>query len=322
MNPLVYGLGIASTVAFVIFGVLYSVHKSLAVWVFFGGVVLAALSVCLYWQEKIKFSVFVSPTSRSISPGLNDRFVLKLTNNENTPYYQVGVCIRVENGDLSTDDIRMSLKRESKLRSDLGDVTIHHDLFGFSYVDKDGLSVLHYDVYDIDARSTEEFEVNIQGEKIQEQSEISLEVVRKSEEPAKISSGRSLSLINKGNALVKQGNHEDAIGCFRKAVSIGMESHKAYLNWGNTLYVMGKKQDAIEKYKAAIRISPDYTEPHFNWGVILWEDKRYGEAVQQFQEVIGIQPGGELADKSRKSIGKLESLKREIGDVRSETQTR
>jgi|GEM_PF-6848843 len=43
MNSLVYGLGIASTVAFVIFGVLYSDHKSLAIWVFFGGVVIPTI---------------------------------------------------------------------------------------------------------------------------------------------------------------------------------------------------------------------------------------------------------------------------------------
>lgn len=306
MDILTYGLGIASTIAFVILGVLYSTHKSLAIWIFFAGCVMASLSVCLYWQGKVKFSVFVSPLSRSISPGLNDKFILKLTNNEDSPLYQVGLRIRVEKGDLRTEDIRMKLTRESKIRSKLGDVTIHHDLFGFSYVDKNGFSVLHYDVYDIDARSTEEFEINIWGERVEEPTEISFKVVRTSKEPTRISSGRSLSLINQGNTLAQQKKYSDAIECYGKAVSIGMETDKAYLNWGNTLNLMGKKKDAIQKYTEAIQTNPNYAQPYLNWGVVLWEQNKYGEALEKFQKVVEIQPEGELADKSRSSINQLE----------------
>ena len=56
--------------------------------------------------------------------------------------------------------------------------------------------------------------------------------------------------FNKGNSLSQLERHEEAIGCYDKAIRIDPENYNAWYNKGNSLAELERHKEAIECYGA------------------------------------------------------------------------
>jgi tetratricopeptide (TPR) repeat protein len=63
-----------------------------------------------------------------------------------------------------------------------------------------------------------------------------------------------------GACLAKQGKHEEAKRCHRRAIEMGsVVADEAYYNLGLILRAEGKNEEALECFERAIEIDPEYT---------------------------------------------------------------
>jgi tetratricopeptide (TPR) repeat protein len=63
-----------------------------------------------------------------------------------------------------------------------------------------------------------------------------------------------------GNALLREGKLQEAIGHFEQALRIKPDFADAHYNLGVALETLGRTQEAIQHYKQALRIKPDFTQ--------------------------------------------------------------
>ena len=70
-----------------------------------------------------------------------------------------------------------------------------------------------------------------------------------------------------GNALHEQGNLNEAIEAFKKAISIKPDYAEAHNNMGIVYYKHGETEAAISAYQNAINTNPNYAEAYYNIGI-------------------------------------------------------
>lgn len=248
-------------------------------------------------------SLLVSPSNYSINPGSKSKFLVKLTNSLEHPVFNIAIRIRIETGDLTHESIDMLPIDRSKITSDLGGLKIHHDLFGFSYIDKEGKSVAQYAVYDIDAKETKTYEIKIDGSQTTQEAEMAFHVVDFSDRPKEIVRKKPhFGFLDKGNALANEKKYAEAIAYYKKAVALGGKSSKVSLNWGNVLFELGQLDDAISKYEESIEINPKYALAYYNLGVLYYQKGEHIEAVALFSKAIDLAPQSTLAKMAQKTI--------------------
>ncbi len=71
---------------------------------------------------------------------------------------------------------------------------------------------------------------------------------------------------NRGLAKKRNKQFDRAIRDYDEALRLNPRYLKAYNNRGNALFDKGQMARAIEDYNEAIRLSPDYTDAYFNRG--------------------------------------------------------
>ena len=85
---------------------------------------------------------------------------------------------------------------------------------------------------------------------------------------------------NKGYSLARLERHEEAIGCFDKAIRLNPEDSGAWFNKGNSLTQLERHEEAIECYNEAIRLNPEDSDTWNNKGYSLKELGRDDEAEE------------------------------------------
>jgi protein O-mannosyl-transferase len=95
---------------------------------------------------------------------------------------------------------------------------------------------------------------------------------------------------NLGLFLMQQGDVDEAIPHFQKALEIDPGHAEAQNNFGNALRQKGRVDEAIAHYQKALQITPDTASIHFNLANALLQKGRAGEAIVQFQESLKIEP--------------------------------
>ena len=98
-----------------------------------------------------------------------------------------------------------------------------------------------------------------------------------------------------GEEFSKQGEYENAIRWYRRALDINPNYAAAHANWGTCLFYQGKLDEAKTRLERAIQLDPDLSEPHCTLGVVLWRQNKLPEAVGAFRAALRVNPNFALA---------------------------
>jgi len=93
-----------------------------------------------------------------------------------------------------------------------------------------------------------------------------------------------------GVTLVDQGQIEQGIEEYRKALAIDPHSARAHNMLGEALQRRGDSAAAIQQYQAALELEPDNSDVHYNLGESWRQQGRLAEAIEQFQRSLALHP--------------------------------
>jgi tetratricopeptide (TPR) repeat protein len=101
--------------------------------------------------------------------------------------------------------------------------------------------------------------------------------------------------LRAGDEFSKQGEYENAIRLYRRAVDINPDNAAAHANWGTCLMYLGKLGEAEGRLMRAIALKPDLWEPHCTLGVVLRQQNKLREAAGAFRGALQAKPDFALA---------------------------
>jgi len=104
-----------------------------------------------------------------------------------------------------------------------------------------------------------------------------------------------VNYLRVGDAFRLQGEHENAIGCYRRAVELNPDNALVYANWGTCLLQLGKLPEAIEKFQRSVALDPKLPEPLCSLGLALRQQNRPAEAAQAYERALQAKPDFALA---------------------------
>ena len=93
---------------------------------------------------------------------------------------------------------------------------------------------------------------------------------------------------NFGLTLGVQGQLEEAITEYRKAIRLDPDYGEAHYQLGVLLEKRGEVAEAEKEFRVAIRLKPDFV--HYNYGLTLMNQKRYTGAEHELREAIRAKP--------------------------------
>ena len=96
---------------------------------------------------------------------------------------------------------------------------------------------------------------------------------------------------NLGIVLSAQGEADQAIDHYRRAVALRPDYAEAHYNLGRLLVEQGQLADAIAHYERAAAINPADAEAQNNLGVTLFGIGRTDDAIAHYQKALEIRPG-------------------------------
>jgi tetratricopeptide (TPR) repeat protein len=253
--------------------------------------------------EKKKYSIFVSPEKIQVTPGYSKKSILKIINNHDYPLYQIDLRIAVEKGDLSVDAIKLDQKDKTKMESTIGGaingITIAWDIFGIGVITENGKREDHRYIYELDAHSTKEFIIEINADKITQNSLAIFQIVRTSTEPTDIISfdpfkmcqddGKDFkTYYETSKTMLDQKRYKEALVCSEKAIAKEPKSAPAYNIMGIALLFQNKADEAINKFNDAIQLDPNFPKPYLNLAGVLISKQKVEDAINNLKIVCEI----------------------------------
>ncbi|PYX98907.1 MAG: hypothetical protein DMG63_10565, partial [Acidobacteria bacterium] len=100
---------------------------------------------------------------------------------------------------------------------------------------------------------------------------------------------------NLGRLLVEQGQFDDAIAHYERAAAINPADAEAQNNLGVTLFGIGRADDAIAHYRKALEIRPDYVEASCNLANALIAKGDFDGAIAGYRACLAAIPDHEEA---------------------------
>jgi tetratricopeptide (TPR) repeat protein len=98
---------------------------------------------------------------------------------------------------------------------------------------------------------------------------------------------------NRGVALNDLGKYEEAIASYDKVLEIKPDKHEVWYNRGIALINIGRNEEAIASYDKVLEIKPDKHEAWYSRGVVLGNLARYEEAIASYDKALEIKPAQE-----------------------------
>lgn len=98
----------------------------------------------------------------------------------------------------------------------------------------------------------------------------------------------ALALYNWGNALEMVRDYEGAIDKYKQAVALDSRNAAIFNSWGTVLRKMGDPDGAIVKHKHALELNPKFTLAYNNWGLALRAKDDYDGAIDKYKQAIAI----------------------------------
>ena len=105
-----------------------------------------------------------------------------------------------------------------------------------------------------------------------------------------IPAGTAEDYYNRGNKYREQGNLDQAIYDYTKAIKANSKYSKAYYNRANSYVKQGKLAEAIEDYTKAVEINPLYTEAYYNMGNTYEKQGDLAQAVASYTKALETNP--------------------------------
>jgi len=97
-------------------------------------------------------------------------------------------------------------------------------------------------------------------------------------------------LLDRGLALVKAGQQEQAIPCFQQAVEIDPAYATAHRNLGLALLTVGRADEAVVHYERTVQLQPDRPDAHNDLGSALLAAGKAPEAIAQYERALQLDP--------------------------------
>lgn len=94
--------------------------------------------------------------------------------------------------------------------------------------------------------------------------------------------------IELGNEAVREGDFQEAVLHFEKAVEEYPESYEAHNSLGAALSAVGNLQRAVEHFSIAVALKDDFLEGYYNLGRALAGTGRFEEAIVEYQNAIDV----------------------------------
>jgi Tfp pilus assembly protein PilF len=126
----------------------------------------------------------------------------------------------------------------------------------------------------------------------------------------------ALKEFGKGMKSDKDGNADDAIEHYRKAVSLAPEFYAARNNLGSDYLGKSQFSAAQEQFESVIKINPSDAAAYFNLGNLFFLTKRYDDASRWLDEGLTKEPNSSLGHFLLGSVcsrtGKPEQAEKEL----------
>jgi len=93
-----------------------------------------------------------------------------------------------------------------------------------------------------------------------------------------------------GAGLAEEGNYNDAVEEYNRAIRLKPDLAWVHYNFAITLQDMGRAQEAVQEYRAAIQIQSENPSYHNNLGTILYQQGRLSESESELREAVRLAP--------------------------------
>ncbi len=100
----------------------------------------------------------------------------------------------------------------------------------------------------------------------------------------------ALDLIGQGNSLEGEGQYEQALAFYEKALLLAPNLARAHLNRGNVLLQLGDVQGALVAYETALVHNPTYAAANYNMGNAYVRLGRREAALGAYHKAIALKP--------------------------------
>ena len=114
--------------------------------------------------------------------------------------------------------------------------------------------------------------------------------------------------INLAMLYAETADPDTALVLLEEAVRIDPNDPKAYNNIGMIYYSKGNNDRAVKAYTRALEIDPVNAEAHYNLGLAFAESGLLVEAMREWREVLDLEQEGELAERTRVSLERVEKM--------------
>ena len=117
---------------------------------------------------------------------------------------------------------------------------------------------------------------------------------------------RGISHYNRGTEHMANGDYDDAIICFNKAIKVESEFPEAYCNRGTAYYEKGDYDRAIPDFSKAIELKPEFSEAYYNRAVVYFHKREYDKAWDDVNKArsLGHQIPGNFLEALREISGR------------------
>jgi tetratricopeptide (TPR) repeat protein len=95
---------------------------------------------------------------------------------------------------------------------------------------------------------------------------------------------------NRGNYLMRQGRHKEALQDYNKALSQNPNAFNILNNRANCYTTIGLLDSAMLDYQKAIKINPNAVQIRTNYAILLQRNNMYEESLEQLNIVLNTNP--------------------------------
>jgi predicted O-linked N-acetylglucosamine transferase (SPINDLY family) len=101
--------------------------------------------------------------------------------------------------------------------------------------------------------------------------------------------------FKRGLELAVEGNYEESVASYQKALRLRPDSAAAHNNLGNVFARQGKFTEAGDCFQQALRLDPAHVESHVNLGNVRRAQDKFDEALEQYQHALRLDPDHAVA---------------------------